>query len=661
MALTKAQRLKRLDSYFRSAVDHPAWVSWRENARKCFEYRDGDQWTSAELRTLKERHQPATVNNQVKVTVDRMVGRFVQSKTRVAFRGRNPVDAQSAGVMDEIFRYIAQNTRLEFEERDAFEDGATGGFACLYTDVTFDDLLQPEIRIRSVDPFEIYPDPWSRRYDWNEDANWICWARWLHFDEAVELYPKHARRLTALSNTTVDNLRHDDFRRDDYIDFDENGNPRRVRVVECWYREKSREKVLLVEQPDGSVVTVSPEDFDAEQLQFHMSRGAKEITRIVPKMRVGVFTGGLLLDDQESPHDSDQFPFVPYFVHRRKSGEPYSTISIALPLQEAINKRESKALHLLNSNQAIFQQGAVRDKAELAAELARPDGLIEVRRVGEISIEKNNDIANSQYLMHQQAQGDFRRVTGVNPEALGEASEVRSGVGIARKQMMTDMILSPAFDNFRRTRAILASLVVDLVRTYYTEPKAMLILDDMGNQNQMNVSQSVIDSIKFGLYDAVVDEVPDITTLQQEQTGLLLQNLPAFLQYGPGWAQVLIEMSDLKNKDALLQRVQQLTPQQPPEPRYNLSITWDQLSAEEKVAFAGQLGMEALAEAQDRGGEPTTNSVRRETEISRELIRAGAMGAQAQRATQEQQKQQDMREDREEAQQPAPTGEQEIG
>ena len=238
MALTKAQRLKRLDSYFRSAVDHPAWVSWRENARKCFEYRDGDQWTSAELRTLKERHQPATVNNQVKVTVDRMVGRFVQSKTRVAFRGRNPVDAQSAGVMDEIFRYIAQNTRLEFEERDAFEDGATGGFACLYTDVTFDDLLQPEIRIRSVDPFEIYPDPWSRRYDWNEDANWICWARWLHFDEAVELYPKHARRLTALSNTTVDNLRHDDFRRDDYIDFDENGNPRRVRVVECWYKEK---------------------------------------------------------------------------------------------------------------------------------------------------------------------------------------------------------------------------------------------------------------------------------------------------------------------------------------------------------------------------------------------------------------------------------------
>ena len=134
----------------------------------------------------------------------------------------------------------------------------------------------------------------------------------------------------------------------------------------------------------------------------------------MPEMRVGVFSSNILFEDKISPHDTDKFPFVPFFVHRQKDGEPYSPIRVALPIQEAINKRESKALHLLNANQAIFQQGAIRDKAELAEEMAKPDGMMEVRRIGELVIEKNHDIALSQFQLHQQAQQDFRRVTGVN-------------------------------------------------------------------------------------------------------------------------------------------------------------------------------------------------------------------------------------------------------
>lgn len=636
MASKLDKKLARLDAYFQSAIDHPSWMAWRENARKCYEYRDGNQWTQAELRELQKRNQPPTVNNQVKVTIDRMVGRFVQSKTRVAYRGRNPEDAGAATVMDEIYRYIAQNNRFEFEERDVFEDGATGGFGCIYASASFDDLLQPEINLRAVDPFEIYPDPWSRRYNWNEDANFICWAKWLHFDEAEQLYPKYARRLAGIANSSYDLLETDAFRGDDYIDFDERGKPRRIRLVECWYKEKTRVKLLITTDDQGQEMIVDSSSLEPAMIKQLMAEGAREIVRIVPTMRVAVFSAGILFDDRESPHATEMFPFVPFFVHRQKDGEPYSPIRVALPLQEAINKRESKALHLLNSNQAIFQQGAIRDKAELAEELAKPDGLMEVRRMGELSIEKNHDIALSQFQMHQQSQNDFRRVTGVNTEALGEPSEIRSGVGIARKQQMADMILSPAFDNFRRTRAILAKLIVEFVGTYYTEPKALLVLDELGQQAQFLLGEDALAAIKVGQYDVVVEEVPDLTTLQQEQTSMLMQNLPGFLQFGPGWATVLIEMSEIKGKDAILQRVQQLTPPQPPEPNYSLNITWDQLTPEEKIAFAGQLNLPALAEAQEEDAQPTTNQSRQETELSREMIRAGAMGAQTEIASRQQ-------------------------
>ena len=71
--------------------------------------------------------------------------------------------------------------------------------------------------------------------------------------------------------------------------------------------------------------------------------------------------------------------------------------------------------------------------------------------------------------MHNQAKADYRMVVGVNPDALGERSEVRSGVGIARKQQMTDVVISPIYDNFRRTRQMLAMNVLELIQKFMTK------------------------------------------------------------------------------------------------------------------------------------------------------------------------------------------------
>jgi hypothetical protein len=50
--------------------------------------------------------------------------------------------------------------------------------------------FQPEIKITSEDPFDIFPDPYSRRYDWNEDAKFVCRVKLPTLDEAKELYPR---------------------------------------------------------------------------------------------------------------------------------------------------------------------------------------------------------------------------------------------------------------------------------------------------------------------------------------------------------------------------------------------------------------------------------------------------------------------------------------
>ena len=613
------EKLIKLDKMFNSALEHPTWVSWRKNAEQCFKYREGDQWTAEELSELKSRNRPPTVNNQVKVTLDRMTGQFVKQRTRIGYRGRNIQDEPVARTLTDVFLFIKQNTGLEYEEREMAEDGFTSGFGVLETYVDFNDLFQPELKIRQEDCFNIFPDPFSRRYDWNQDANFICRAKWLDLDEAEALYPSHKSDLRGLIAESYVGLiaGQDAFKKDNYID----EKRRRIRIVECWY--KTRERQILFLYPNGK--TVPGADLNKREAAA-ARKEAKQIDRVKERMRVAIFTSGVLLDDRESPHDHDLFPFVPYFVHRKKSGEPYSLVFTALSLQDVINKRESKAVHLLNVNQAIFNTNSIRDKVELAEQMAKPDGQIEIRgKYGEdFFIEKNIDLAATQFELHREAKNDFRRVTGINPDALGERSEVRSGVGIARKQQMTEIIVAPVFDNFRRTRIILAKVILEMVRQYWTEEMVFYVTDDLQSPRKvaLNENSDQAKRIKEGIYDVIVEDMPDTTTMQQEGFQVLSQSLPQILQFGPAWAEVLIEISDIPKKEAYIDKIRKMSQPPPAEPKISVSLQWSELIPEEKASFAQKMGMPELAQFEAQNGTGPAHLVKTQADIAKEKQKA---------------------------------------
>jgi hypothetical protein len=627
---TKAERAvrdhlelwRKLDGFFRSSLDHPTWIEWRGEARTDFAYKEGEQWTPAELAVLQDRGQPPTVNNQIKVTVDRIVGQFLKQRTRVGFRGRNVgADDRTAELLTDFFRFIKQNNNLEYEEREVLEDGVTAGFGCLHVGIKFDPLFNPEIRLRHVDPFEVFVDPWSRCYDWNKDARFVLWARWVEISEAVAMWPEHADALMGMFDgrgTAADALGNqgvDEFENRNYADFNEDGTPRTVRVVEAEWREREREEVVVVDDERGVPSLLRWDSLGREDRK--RLKGQRRIRRVRDVQHRAVFTGQniILEPDEADPHGGPLFSWVPYYDRRRKNGAPYSMVRTARSLQDALNKRESKALHLLNVNQAIIQEGAVKNKAEFAEELQKPDGILEVRKVDQMVLEKNVDLASAQFQMHNDAKISFRQVTGVNPEALGERSEVRSGVGIARKQAMTDVIVTPVFDNFRRTRVILAQVVLQFIKTYYTRPKIEAIIDDLGDRRDIELTLDNLRSIRSHIYDVVVEEMPDQTTLQQEQmqlVGTLMTQLPI----GDPRLPLILEMSDIRNKDELIARIQKMTQPPPPAPKVSLQLTWADLNEAEKAAFATMMQIPGLAEAQEEGTKPRAE-IQQDTELAK--------------------------------------------
>ena len=62
-----------------------------------------------------------------------------------------------------------------------------------------------------------------------------------------------------------------------------------------------------------------------------------------------------------------------------------------ISLQDEINKRRSKALHLLSVRQVIAEQGAVPDVDKARREVAKPDGFIEVMPGLKFEIEQTAD------------------------------------------------------------------------------------------------------------------------------------------------------------------------------------------------------------------------------------------------------------------------------
>lgn len=207
---------------------------------------------------------------------------------------------------------------------------------------------------------------------------------------------------------------------------------------------------------------------------------------------------------------------------------------------------------------------------------------------------------------------------------MGEKSEVRSGIGIARKQAMTDLIIAPVFDNFRRSRIILAKVILGLIKQYYTDEMMFYITDDLNASRtvKLNTNSTEQQRLKEGIFDIIVDEMPDITTMQQEQFEMLAQMLPAILPFGPFWVKKLIQLSDLKNKDEVIKEIETMSGPPPPDPKITVALQWAELDPMEKATFAEKMGMNELAMYEAQAGSEPAHITKTKADMTKEMIKS---------------------------------------
>lgn len=609
---TESETVSRLERMFVSSLLSPVWKDWRSHADQDYQFYEGDQWSALERSMLEERGQPVVTENLIKPKIERLLGQFQRQHSTVSVLGRNAgVDELSAGSMAEVFRWVDQTNGAEFEESDQVKDGYIGGFGVLEIYSETDQAGHPKICIRNENPFYIFPDPHSRRYDWNEDAKFVARSKWLDLEDAIALWPKKAKELrqvvhslpgTALSSG-VGPLDPTVLRQSNWNYYDT--NRLRLRPVEVYYKRKVVKHILITNEG----VRVELDYLGPRQAQA-ASPGSLVESVVMDEMWLGIYCAGLLIHHDRAVDQDGLFPFVPYFADRKKSGEPFGPVRNLVSISQEINKRRSKALHLLSTNQAIANQNAVEDWAEFASEKARPDGIMKVRGKPEdhLQLIKNQDMGQSQMAMHAESKQAFNMVSGDDPTNQGAASQMRSGVGKAREQMATDLVNMPLFSNIRRTRQIKLKKVWGLVCQHFTSDLVFQITDDPNAAKVVELPKERLEGLRDMAFNFVISDVEDSLTLQTEQFEIVANLLPQILPFGTGAAKFLLELSNVKpkQKEGLMAMLDAMAQTPPPEPKISLALNWTDMQPEERAIWAmKKLNMPELADFLIREGEPS--------------------------------------------------------
>lgn len=483
-------------------------------------YYHGKQWTDEEKRELKRRRQPVVTDNRVKRKVDFLVGVEQRLRRDVKAYPRTPDHENEAWLATAGLRFVQDITHAPQQFSDGTLDGLISGIGVLYQGF---EMKQGKVEVckRHVQADRFWYDPRSEKWDFS-DARFLGLHQWMDIDEALELIPQAAEMIDALAGSGIGgssgmgSVPSDWAKEKNWIDTDR----RRIHIIEIHYKHQGQ---WLYDYLCGSVSLLPKEQTD----------------RMNP-----------YLDE----NGATTHPYLAWSPYVDENGDRYGVIRDMFSPQDEINKRRSKALHMLSVRQTWAEQGAVKDTDELKRELARPDGHVVVAPGKNFNILDQTAQIQGQFELLQDAKAAIENL-GPNPGLAGRGVESQSGRAILAQQNSGMTELSPVFERCREWKLKSFRKDWDLVKQGWTGERWIRVTGQADAPEFLGINQIV--ETQYGIQlknditridvDIILEEGPDTITMQEE----LLEQLS---QLGPGVVppEVLIQLSNIKDKDKVL-------------------------------------------------------------------------------------------------------------
>ena len=479
----------------------------RYEQRTARHYYHSDQWTSEELRILRSRGQPAQTKNYIARKINTVVGLIERLRQDPRASARTPKHRDGADLATATLKYSLDAQRWTDKSPLVALDGAVEGLGGVELTLEQGDLGDTDVGFRRVPIDQFFYDVRSYEPDLS-DARYMGTSRWVDLDVAQSAFPNKA---AALEGLLEDGRSHDHSPDRDRVWV--NAQDKRLRLVDHWYLWKGKWRYCLYVHHTMLAEGVSP---------FTDEKG-RTISKYV------MYSAAV-------DHDGDRYGFVRIF----KS------------IQDEINQRSSKALHILNSRRIILEKGAVKDIDRVRREWARPDGVVEVNRgfIDRIKPDEQGADFAGQLAMLDGAKSEIAEF-GPTPQLTEQAGGAKSGRAIALLQQAGIAKLGPYILAYKGWKLRVYRALWSQIQRHWNAERWIRVTDNADEEvflqlNGLGTDEwgrpAIVNMLGALDVDIVMDEGPDTVNMLADTFDALMalaangQQVPpdVILELAPG-------------------------------------------------------------------------------------------------------------------------------
>jgi hypothetical protein len=548
----------------------------REKAERDIDYYDGKQLTDEEVKELKRRGQPPQVQNVIRDKLDYWFGLEKDQRTDPRALPRTPQHEQDAEAATDSLRFVADDNDWPSVRSMVWQDFLKAGWggvevvaepkapsrsSLMNTTAMTPPQQEWRVIVRRTPWDRMFWDPYSAMDDFS-DARYLGEVRWMDREQAAFEYGDTAGKVfDETVSMGVAGETYDD-------------KPKNWRWVS---RDRKRVRVIKMYHVEG----------DGQWYFCEFTKG-------------GILKGGVSpwLNERGEP----ECAYVWRSAYMDRDNNRYGVIRDMIDVQDAINKRLSKFLHLVNSRQTFGSASITKDARTIREQLARPDGHIPIPDGMEFGkhfgVIPTGDMADGQFTLLQQAMTRFDTL-GPNADMMGDGGKSKSGRAILANQQGGMIQLGTLFDSLRSMDKEVFTKCWSRIRQFWTGEVWVRVTDNEQNLKWVGINTPVIDEmtgqpvidpmtgqpqlqnqVSQLEVDIIIDEAPDSANIQAEQFGQLTDLANAGVIFPP---KVYIAASSLRNKGELIRIMEEATQGPAPDPAAQQAMMADAQSKIEKT------------------------------------------------------------------------------
>lgn len=459
---------------------------------------------------------------------------------------------QLADDYNAILKYVENRAGSAEYFSQAFEGGVSTG-QCLvhmYMDYTMDpisgDLFEDTV---SYNNFLI--DPYYRKQDFS-DCNFIWRRRWVSQQIAMALLPGRASEIKKMRPTGIKDGRFPmqaellNLNTGDLYCYDE------------YHYRDMREATLIIDPRSGESHEWEPDETAAkDELDQILSQQPWLVIKKIqkPTVKLAISLGGKTMYDGPNLLGVDEFPFVPLLCYYEPDLQSYAwrcqgVIRNLRDAQYLYNRRKVIELDILESqinSGWIYPIDAVTDPKAFRQS---GQGFLVPLKAGHLPGEVQRidppGIPESMLALSQSLSEDITKISGVNEELLGAATDDKAALLSMMRQGAGLTTLQTIFDKADYSLRLLGKLRLNSIRKNFSPGKVRTILGHDPDPRFFNA-----DSTK---YDIIVEE--GMYTTSQRQ--LELEQKLRFREMGmPIPDESIIKSAFISGKAELIEQMQQ--------------------------------------------------------------------------------------------------------